>query len=278
MRPQRAPSDWADDQLPSDLLAGSRRRGPLHFRAVPADAVPARPGPLRAVPDPAPAPPAQPQPARPQPLRRRARSAPVILRRSASGSRPDRIVLYAVFLGLFLVLMSVLTGRADAMSYGTLGKRTLTTGSVGPDVKTLQRLLRRRGYRSVRSDGRFGRKTRRAVKRFQRKRGLRRDGKVGPRTVWYLSRGWRARRATYYGPGLYGRRTACGRRLTRRIRGVAHRTLRCGRRIPVYYRGRIMILPVIDRGPFVRGIHLDLTSGAARALRMRATTRVRAGY
>jgi hypothetical protein len=90
--------------------------------------------------------------------------------------------------------------------------------------------------------------------------------------------GYRAAKATYFGPGLFGRRTACGQRLTRRLRGIAHRTLPCGRRIPVFHHGRIVILPVIDRGPYTKGIDLDVTMAAARKLRMRTTGNVRARY
>ncbi len=54
----------------------------------------------------------------------------------------------------------------------------------GRDVVTLQRGLRRAGYR-VAVDGRFGPMTARAVTRFQHTQGLARDGVVGPQT-------WRA--------------------------------------------------------------------------------------
>jgi len=48
----------------------------------------------------------------------------------------------------------------------------------------------------------------------------RRKRKRGP---WRISP-----RVTWYGPGFYGNRTACGQRYTRHIVGVAHRTLPCG--------------------------------------------------
>jgi rare lipoprotein A (peptidoglycan hydrolase) len=47
---------------------------------------------------------------------------------------------------------------------------------------------------------------------------------------------------------------------------VAHRTLPCGTRLELYYAGRRLVVPVIDRGPYVVGITWDLTTGAARAL------------
>jgi rare lipoprotein A len=83
--------------------------------------------------------------------------------------------------------------------------------------------------------------------------------------------GYRAAKATYFGPGLFGRRTACGQRLTRRLRGIAHRTLPCGSTVELVYKGRILRAPVVDRGPFHRGIRYDLTQATARDLRFRAT-------
>src|SRR5829696_5184176 len=34
--------------------------------------------------------------------------------------------------------------------------------------------------------------------------------------------------ASWYGPGFFGRKTACGARMTRRLLGVAHKKLPCG--------------------------------------------------
>lgn len=65
--------------------------------------------------------------------------------------------------------------------------------------------------------------------------------------------------ASWYGPGFYGGRTACGLRLRRTTVGVAHRTLPCGSQVQLHYRGRTLVVPVIDRGPFVAGRSWDLT-------------------
>src|SRR5690348_4584290 len=51
--------------------------------------------------------------------------------------------------------------------------------------------------------------------------------------------------ATWYGPGFYGHRTACGQILTPGIVGVAHRTLPCGTAIKLYYRGHFVVARVI---------------------------------
>jgi rare lipoprotein A len=81
--------------------------------------------------------------------------------------------------------------------------------------------------------------------------------------------------ATWYGPGLYGRRTACGVVLRRATIGVAHRRLPCGTEVVFYYRGIFQRVPVIDRGPYARGVSWDLTSAAARSLGLGRTARVR---
>src|SRR5437588_9851339 len=46
---------------------------------------------------------------------------------------------------------------------------------------------------------------------------------------------FRGAKATWYGPGLFGKRTACGQRLTRSLVGVAHRRLPCGTPVEIYY-------------------------------------------
>ncbi len=72
--------------------------------------------------------------------------------------------------------------------------------------------------------------------------------------------------ATWYGPGLYGRHTACGQTLGPETIGVAHRSLPCGTTVKFVYRGRSIVTRVIDRGPYSRGNAWDLTQAAARAL------------
>ncbi len=80
--------------------------------------------------------------------------------------------------------------------------------------------------------------------------------------------------ATIFGPGLFGRRTACGERLTRATIGVASRTLPCGSMVAIYYKGRQLVVPVIDRGPYARHVGWDLTSATATALGMTETARI----
>lgn len=77
---------------------------------------------------------------------------------------------------------------------------------------------------------------------------------------------YRPAQASYYGPGLYGNRTACGKTLTPSTVGVAHRTLPCGTRVSFRYRGRSAAVRVIDRGPFHGSREWDLTAAAKRKL------------
>ena len=48
--------------------------------------------------------------------------------------------------------------------------------------------------------------------------------------------------------------------------GVAHRTLPCGTRVELFYAGRIVRVPVIDRGPYANNATWDLTVATAGAL------------
>lgn len=80
--------------------------------------------------------------------------------------------------------------------------------------------------------------------------------------------------ATQYGPGFWGRRTACGETLRRRTIGVANRRLPCGTKVAIYYGGRMLVVPVIDRGPYANGADWDLTEATGRALGIAGTARI----
>jgi peptidoglycan lytic transglycosylase len=84
-----------------------------------------------------------------------------------------------------------------------------------------------------------------------------------------------AQTATWYGPGFFGKRTACGNVLRRSTQGVAHRRLPCGTPVTIFYRGRLETVTVIDRGPYARRASWDLTQATAHDLGIRRTSRVR---
>ncbi len=77
---------------------------------------------------------------------------------------------------------------------------------------------------------------------------------------------YRPAAASYYGPGLYGGALACGGTLQPDTLGVAHRTLPCGSRVRLRYRGRTISVPVIDRGPYAAGRDFDLTEATKARL------------
>jgi rare lipoprotein A len=78
--------------------------------------------------------------------------------------------------------------------------------------------------------------------------------------------------ATQYGPGFWGKQTACGQKLTRATLGVANRTLKCGTDVALLYHGRTLIVPVIDRGPYANNADWDLTEATGKALGIDGTT------
>lgn len=88
--------------------------------------------------------------------------------------------------------------------------------------------------------------------------------------------GWRGI-ASWYGPGFIGRRTAngevyCGTKMT-----AAHKTLPFGTRVRVHNlnNGRSAVVRINDRGPFVGGRVIDLSSRAARVLGVSGLANVR---
>ena len=71
---------------------------------------------------------------------------------------------------------------------------------------------------------------------------------------------------SWYGPGFYGNRTACGLKLTKDLVGVAHKTLKCGTIVYFKYKGVVIAAPVVDRGPYVTGRQFDMTRGLCMKL------------
>ena len=72
-------------------------------------------------------------------------------------------------------------------------------------------------------------------------------------------------KASYYG-NESGSRTASGQRFNQNALTAAHRSLPFGTRLRVTHSGRSVIVTINDRGPFIRGRVLDLSTGAARAI------------
>lgn len=75
--------------------------------------------------------------------------------------------------------------------------------------------------------------------------------------------------ASWYGAES-GRRTASGLRFDGSQWLVAHKSLPFGTKLRLTYRGRSVIVPVQDRGPYIAGRTLDLSEAVARALGTKA--------
>jgi rare lipoprotein A len=80
-------------------------------------------------------------------------------------------------------------------------------------------------------------------------------------------------KASWYGPGFYGRRTANGERFTRGTLTAAHRTLPFGTRVRVtnLHNGRTTVVRINDRGPFHGNRVIDLAHGAAAEVGLTAS-------
>jgi len=71
--------------------------------------------------------------------------------------------------------------------------------------------------------------------------------------------------ASYYG-NESGSKTASGQRFNQNAMTCAHRSLPFGTRLKVTHGDRSVVVTVNDRGPFIRGRVLDLSTAAARAV------------
>jgi rare lipoprotein A len=74
--------------------------------------------------------------------------------------------------------------------------------------------------------------------------------------------------ASWYGEPFHGRLTASGERYNMHGLTAAHRSLPFGTRLKITNpeTGRSSLVTVTDRGPFIRGRHLDLSYGAAKEI------------
>ena len=79
--------------------------------------------------------------------------------------------------------------------------------------------------------------------------------------------------ASFYGKRFHGRPTASGERYDMAQLTAAHKTLPFGSRVRVVNlaNGREVVVRINDRGPFVRGRHIDLSRRAAEQIGMIAS-------
>lgn len=80
----------------------------------------------------------------------------------------------------------------------------------------------------------------------------------------YVSQGL----ASWYGPGFHGRLTASGTRYNMWVMTAAHKTLPFGSKVAVtnVANGKMVIVTITDRGPFVKGRVIDLSKAANQKL------------
>jgi rare lipoprotein A len=151
------------------------------------------------------------------------------------------------------------------------GSRAVVRGVIRPAGSTVALQIRRRGRWITldrdRSDarGRYVLRNRMARPMSVHARVRVSRGPAGRRGLGRLNV-YRHALASWYGPGLYGRRLGCGGRLGTSQLGVAHKSLPCGTRVTLRHHGRVLRVPVIDRGPYVGAREYDLTAATARRL------------
>jgi rare lipoprotein A len=147
---------------------------------------------------------------------------------------------------------------------GTLGapagQRIVVQGSKGHGWHTLARTATRDGGRFV---------TRFRAHRLGRMK-IRVLGPAGSKDQSKITV-YRKAAASWYGPGFYGSHLACGGTMSPSRVGVANKTLPCGTKVRIRYRGRTVTAPVIDRGPYVGGRVYDLTAATKSRLRFGST-------
>ena len=78
-------------------------------------------------------------------------------------------------------------------------------------------------------------------------------------------------KASWYGPGFHGKRTASGERFDMNDLTAAHRTLPFGTRVRVRntQNGREVVVRINDRGPHISDRIIDLSKAAAATLDLR---------
>lgn len=87
-------------------------------------------------------------------------------------------------------------------------------------------------------------------------------------TPTMLAQAAKSGRASWYGPGFHGKRTANGERFNQNAMTAAHRTLPFGTKVKVtnLHNGRSVVVRINDRGPFSRGRVIDLSKAAASVI------------
>ena len=207
------------------------------------------------------------------------------------GSRPDRLALWALVMAVVAMLVAAGSAEAGGGSGGVatappkggggcedarLGERELSRGDCGSDVLTLNWILNSKEFGIAAGLGEeFDGATEEAVTSLQRVAQISRTGVVDEDTRAALVKSMRKDGASWYGPGLYGNDTACGHKFSRKLVGVAHKTLPCGTKVVLKYKNRFIRTEVVDRGPYIEGRRWDLTYAAQQKLQIPGVAMIR---
>lgn len=169
------------------------------------------------------------------------------------------------------------TVSVSVKRHALAGRRMKAGGKIGSGTKGRSVLVQQRagkGWKTVartrtRDGGRFSAYWRPSAVGRQAIRAFVRGGDGVAPAVRQIRGGvtvYRPRFASYYGPGLYGNKMACGGRLSPGTVGVAHKTLPCGTKVTLHNKGRTLTVKVVDRGPYVGGRFYDLTAATKQKL------------
>ena len=165
------------------------------------------------------------------------------------------------------------------------GRTARIAGRVRPAASGRLVVLQRRAHRRwltidrtrTRAHGRFTLRyrTRDALSAALRVRVAGGHGVTGrTRSVGRLE-AFRPALASWYGEG---QALACGGHMTPGMMGVAHKSLPCGTKITIRYRGRQVRVAVVDRGPYSGGREFDLGPGVRSALHFDGVGTVQVAY
>nr|WP_230530069.1 septal ring lytic transglycosylase RlpA family protein [Microvirga roseola] len=75
-------------------------------------------------------------------------------------------------------------------------------------------------------------------------------------------------KASWYGPGFHGKKTASGETFNTNEMTAAHRTLPFGTKVRVVNKktGKSVVVRINDRGPYAHGRVIDLSRASAQAI------------
>ena len=154
-----------------------------------------------------------------------------------------------------------------------VGQRASVVGRSAP-ATTVALQIHRRGRWITLDRARAGTYGRYVLhERLHRAQSVRARVRSGDGTTRRLGRlnVFRRAAASWYGPGLYGNRLACGGTLTPGRLGVANKSLPCGAQLTLRHGRHSVRVRVIDRGPYVAGREFDLTAATAARLGFHGT-------